>query len=131
MLKGKNLVILIAAILIILLGFVIVKFSKNEDSSNPSFTTKVNENTVLMLEKGFEPEKIVVKAGSKVTFINKDKVFRWPASDLHPTHTIYPEFDPKGPIKPGDSWEFTFNKAGLWNYHDHLSPLLTGKIVVE
>lgn len=131
MLRGKNLVILIAAILIIFLSFVVAKFSKNGDSSNLNSTVKVGENTVLMLEKGFEPEKIVVKAGGKVTFINKDKVFRWPASDLHPTHTIYSEFDPKEPIKPGDSWEFTFEKIGLWNYHDHLSPLLTGKIIVE
>lgn len=123
MLKGKNLIILGLVISLIFLALFVVK------SSNK--TPLVNQNTVLMTETGFEPDKIIVKTGTKVTFVNKDKVFRWPASDLHPTHTIYSEFDPRGSIKPGESWDFTFEKIGEWNYHDHLSPLLVGKIVVE
>lgn len=108
--------------------FAIFKLSSSKPSTiiGPS----LEPNTVEMTENGFNPERLTVKVGTTVTFINKDKAFRWPASDLHPTHTIYPEFDPKQPIEPGKKWSFTFNKSGDWNYHDHLSPLLTGKIIV-
>lgn len=88
------------------------------------------EVRVGIKEDGFNPETIKIKKGTKVTFVNEDEVARWPASDLHPSHGIYPEFDPKTPVKPGESWSFTFDKVGEWEYHDHLSPYLIGKITV-
>lgn len=125
MLKGKNLYILILIGLAILISIFLMQFKSDKKTV---LTASLNQ--VLMTEKGFEPETINVKVGTKIAFVNKDSVYRWPASDLHPTHTIYPQFDPKNPIKPGESWEFTFDKAGKWNYHDHLSPLVTGTIIV-
>lgn len=99
--------------------------------ANQASTPSSEGTQILMTEKGFEPEILTIKAGTKITFTNKDNTYRWPASDLHPTHTIYPEFDPKQPIEPEKSWLFTFNRVGQWNYHDHLSPLVTGKVIVN
>lgn len=126
MLKDKTKFILGLCITLVFI-FVVIQFPDFKKNSN----SVLDQSIISMTEKGFEPEEIIVSIGTKVTFINKDKVFRWPASDLHPTHTIYLAFDSKAPMKPGDFWEFTFDKAGVWNYHDHLSPFLTGKIVVE
>lgn len=87
--------------------------------------------TVVLHEDGFFPEELTIQRGDTVIFkTERDKEF-WPASDLHPTHGIYPEFDPKEPIPPGQSWSFRFNKAGAWSYHDHLNSLHTGVVVVE
>lgn len=83
-----------------------------------------------MTKNGFEPQEITVDIHSTVRFINEDDADRWPASNLHPTHTIYPEFDPKEPIAPGKLWEFHPRKAGSWKYHDHLFPHLRGTLVV-
>jgi hypothetical protein len=66
-----------------------------------------------------------------VYFKNSTGADFWPASDLHPTHLIYPEFDPKKPIASGQTWSFVFTKAGTWKYHNHLNPLQTGRVVIE
>ena len=86
---------------------------------------------IIMKADKFEPETVQIKKGTKVIFKNEDQVDRWPASNLHPTHGIYPEFDPQKPVPVGTSWEFTFDKVGTWKYHDHLIPSIRGVIVVS
>lgn len=85
---------------------------------------------ITITPEGFEPATVSINKGTTITFVNKDKVARWPASNIHPTHLIYPEFDPKKPIRAGDSWTFKFNKAGTWKYHDHLFPHQGGVVKV-
>lgn len=85
---------------------------------------------IMMTSKGFEPANITVKKGTKVTFVNKDNKSHWPASAPHPTHTIYPQFDPKAGIAAGKSWNFTFDRAGEWKFHDHLLPTFFGSVTV-
>lgn len=78
----------------------------------------------------YNPSKITIKQNQTVTFMNHGQDAIWPASNIHPTHGIYPQFDPKKPIKVGDSWPFTFTKVGIWKFHDHLEPTITGEITV-
>lgn len=86
--------------------------------------------TVAMNDDGFTPREVRIARNDTIVFFNNDNLPRWPASNLHPTHTIYPEFDPKKPIAPGQSWTFVFNNAGTWKYHDHLLPHFRGTITV-
>ena len=85
---------------------------------------------VEMTANGFAPQEITIHEDSTVIFINKDNVAHWPASDIHPTHEIYREFDPKRPIEPDKSWPFKFTKVGKWRMHDHLFPHFRGSITV-
>jgi len=85
---------------------------------------------INMTAKGFEPSSLTVRTGTTVTFVNKDTKSHWPASAPHPTHTIYPELDPKAGIAAGASWAFTFDKAGEWKFHDHLTPTFFGTVTV-
>lgn len=87
--------------------------------------------TVKITEDGFTPKEALVKYGQTVTFENKDSKNRWPASNDHPQHTLYNEFDPLEPVKPRESWTFKFEKPGTWKYHDHLHPHQKGTIIVE
>ena len=90
-----------------------------------------SEVTVVeMTADGFSPQEITIDENSSVIFLNKDKEAHWPASNPHPVHSIYSEFDPKKPIQPGESWPFK-PRAGTWKYHDHLNPLARGVVVVE
>lgn len=89
-----------------------------------------SELIIRMTESGFEPKELTITESDEVIFINNDDTDRWPASNFHPTHTLYPEFDPQKHITPGESWKFTFKKAGIWRMHDHLIPHMTGTIVV-
>lgn len=99
--------------------------------SKTSARNKPVDALIVTLEKdGFHPASIRVVQGAQVTFVNHTNKTMWPASNLHPTHEIYPEFDPKAPIAPGESWVFTFTKSGVWRYHDHLRPTFTGSVLV-
>ncbi len=86
--------------------------------------------TVILTEDGFQPEKITVRKATIVTFRSETGEFFWPASNLHPSHEIYSEFDPKEPIAIDKTWSFRFDKAGEWKYHDHIAPYYTGTITV-
>ncbi len=88
-------------------------------------------HTIRIDEKGFHPRKLTIRAGEMATFLNADKEGHWPASDIHPTHAVYPAFDPKDTVRAGASWSFTFERAGEWRYHDHIFPDRTGVVVVE
>jgi hypothetical protein len=86
---------------------------------------------IVLTEKGFEPENITINQGDSIVFSTTRTKDFWPASNLHPTHEIYPEFDPKEPITPNKTWSFQFNKVGSWKFHDHLFPFYTGTIIVK
>ena len=86
--------------------------------------------TVMFTGGEFAPKRVEIEAGQAVVFVNDSNDLVWPASNIHPTHQIYPEFDPKAPILAGDTWELTFEKAGFWRYHNHLNPSQSGLVVV-
>jgi len=79
---------------------------------------------------GFSPSSVTIKAGDAIKFINNGDTPRWPASNPHPIHTDYPGFDAKQPIRPDNSYSFTFNSKGTFGYHDHLNPTIGGTITV-
>lgn len=80
---------------------------------------------------GFSPLRLEVQVGQQVRFSNEsDKTF-WPASNIHPTHQIYPELDAKMPIESGGAWVFIFDRPGFWRYHNHLGPERGGLVVVQ
>lgn len=113
---------------IILLAVVIVFFAFLKiHPSNPA--GKIH--SIVLTKEGFFPNEATIRQGDTVVFTTTAGEDFWPASDLHPTHGIYPEFDPKQPVLPNSSWSFKFDKVGTWPYHDHLSPLDGGTIIVD
>lgn len=88
-------------------------------------------NVVKITDDGFEPSTLTVSAGDTVEFDNDSSDDSWPASDVHPTHELYPGFDAGKPLLSGESYSFTFTKTGSWGYHNHLEPDVQGTIVVE
>lgn len=85
---------------------------------------------ITVSDTGFTPANITVKKNTRVIFKNIGSKPHWPASDFHPTHGIYPQFDPTKEILPGNEWTFRFEKTGKWKLHDHLFPELKGVITV-
>ncbi len=77
----------------------------------------------------FVPERLDISTGDEVVFVNESAVPVWPASNIHPTHEILPEFDPLEAIPAGASWSFTFNRNGYWRYHNHIDPAQKGLVV--
>ena len=86
--------------------------------------------TIVMTDNGFEPKQIRIKSGTQVIFKTTRSGAFWPASDPHPSHTDYPEFDPAEPIAASSSWSFVFDRVGEWGYHDHIRSYFSGTVYV-
>jgi len=90
-----------------------------------TFTVKI------MPDNTFQPTTAWVKAGTKVTWTNTDNDSHQLRANPHPTHDSNPTFGPRDPLKAGESYTYTFDRAERFNYHDHLNPAFGGAIVVQ
>src|SRR3990167_1712372 len=122
-----NTKILSICTLIVILGFGGVMMVKNRNNNQIA----PGDVVVKVTPEGFVPTEVTIKKGDKVVWLNESGTYTWPASDLHPTHGVYPEFDPLEPIPAGQAWAFVFGKAGQWKFHDHLKPNRRGGVNVE
>lgn len=114
--------------------------ASNDTSASDETTSTVT--TVTYGSTGFSPSSVTVRAGDTVRFVNESGASMWVASDEHPTHTQYAgttrsehcagsantAFDQ---CESGNTYSFTFEKAGSWNYHNHVQASHGGTIVVE
>ncbi len=79
----------------------------------------------------FSPKTLTIAAGKSVVFINQSSKSMWVASDPHPSHDNYPEFDEDKTVGTGGTFHFTFVKTGVWGFHNHNNPSATGTILVK
>ena len=86
---------------------------------------------VRYTDTGFIPSKIEVSAGTMVEFVNESNMEMWVASDVHPSHEKLPTFDQFKSFKKGGLYRYVFDKAGAWEYHDHINPSLVGIVTVR
>jgi plastocyanin len=109
-----------------------VKPTEPKTKTTPKRTESAVIGAVVAMEDGGPyPERVTIKRGQAVMFVNRSQDDWWPASDPHPIHTIYEGFDAGRVIRPGSSWAFRFDRPGTWTYHNHLSPALKGTVVVK
>lgn len=125
----KTVLAMLAAAMVLILTIVWAGESARS-SSAPVDARGEEEVVVVLTDAGFEPQHVQVSRGTIVTFTTNRKNQFWPASNLHPSHTIYPEFDPGRPIAASSSWSFT-PREGVWGYHDHVRSYFTGTLYVE
>lgn len=118
--------IVIAIIIIVFLGFSMNKSRKGLIIGKPAGSSY----SILFKDDGFYPAELTIQQGDIIVFTTKTGRHFWPASDLHPTHSIYPKFDPQEPIEASKSWSFKFDKVGEWRFHNHLEPYFRGIIKV-
>ncbi len=85
---------------------------------------------VTYTENGFDSREVTVKQGTTVVFVNRSSGWMWVASAPHPLHTNLLGFDELTGVGSGESYEYTFTKAGSWGYHNHVAPQDTGKVIV-
>ena len=70
----------------------------------------------------FHPQKLRVKRGARVAFVN--------SSNVTHTATRAGSFDTRR-IAPGSSAVVRFNRRGTFAYHCKIHPFMKGKVVVE
>jgi plastocyanin len=125
--------LLTTVIILLVAGATVFYFLQQKPAPTKFFPASEVSDTDLIVtidDTSVNPAELAVKKGQRVIFINKSKDFAWPASNPHPTHTDYPEFDPREPLDVNEAWSFTFTNTGEWKHHDHLKPSRRGVIRV-
>lgn len=145
---NKRLLMIIAAVVVVALILVFVVAGRDNatpttqtNTSTEQTSTEATEeaqvsqppasNLVTYTGNGFSPSELTVAKGTTVTFKNDSSGVMWVASDPHPQHTNYPEFDSGKYLQPGESYSFTFEQTGSWGFHHHAKPAHIGTIIVE
>ncbi len=77
------------------------------------------EYKVLYTKDGYEPNLLEVPVGSRVEFKNVSDIPMWTASDPHPIHSDFAEFDARHDYDSGESYVFQFIKPGTFGFHNH------------
>lgn len=102
--------------------------NQQTDSQEAGSASKVNDSknvNVEIKEHAYTPETITVKVGTTVTWTNQDGV----RHDVVATNS-----NSDGPnselLAKGDSYSFTFNKVGTYDYYCTPHPYMKGKVVV-
>lgn len=152
---NRSLLIAIIAVVVLLLGGALFAMNRNNKSTptpSPSPTTNTsttppasnNESTsgtttppetppsassanIINIKNNiFSPSQITVKKGEAVTWTNNDTVAHTVTDDLS---------DVGGPnsgtVEPGQSYTFTFEKTGSFQYHCKIHTSMRGTIVVQ
>lgn len=96
--------------------------SSGSNSSSSSSATATN--SVEINNFAFSPATITVKVGTKVTWTNKDGV----------GHNVVETDGADGPksdtLAKGESYSFTYTKAGTFAYECSIHPSMQGKVIV-
>ena len=100
-----------------------VNNSSNQSIGNNSSNMTSAATTITIQNMTFNPDKITVRSGTNIQWINNDNTQHQIMSDTGSFQSNI--------LNPGDSYNFFFAKTGIYGYHDALNPTVTGTIIVQ
>lgn len=71
----------------------------------------------------FQPGNITVKRGGKIVWTNRDSM-------AHTVTVDQAQGPASAPLNQGDSYTYTFETAGTFNYHCNIHPSMRGSVTV-
>jgi plastocyanin len=140
----KNIIIILSAILIIAgVAYTLLK-EDDQKTDNPASqstsqnnvqdsqdTDSTSDSAAITFDgNAFSPETLNVNVGDTITVKNDSSRTIQFDSDPHPAHTDNTDLN-VDTIRAGQSKSFSVTRTGTFGYHDHLSPGVTGTIVVK
>lgn len=155
--NSRTLIAIVAIVLIVLGGYFLLSNRAAAPEPEEEATQNTNEEIpaadnefvalISYTNDGFSPANTNIKVGDTVRFVNNADGGMWVGADEHPTHTSYDgtatrehcangaatggAFDMCRQAAPGEFWEFTFTKAGTFDFHNHARANHGGSIVVS
>jgi plastocyanin len=137
---NRSIVTIIVVILLIIGGAVALTHKSNNNTPSSNGYSQNNSNTnsstsnsqtptagsVDIKNMMFTPSQISVQKGAKVTWTNNDTTAHTVIDDL--SNVGGPA---SGSIAPGETYSFTFDKTGSFQYHCSIHPSMRGTIVVK
>ena len=117
------------AVLILLLIGVTALVNDEAKTNEPASASASKVSSIQITAIGFEPAAIKVKRGTKIIWTNSDKSAHQVVSNPHPLHTSLAELKSEI-LNHQQSYEYTADKTGSFNYHDEIDPTRNGQLEV-
>jgi plastocyanin len=86
--------------------------------------TSNRQNRIEIKDFAFNPQTITVKAGQKVTWINRDE-------EPHTVVSVEKQFKKSSALDTDQEFTITAGVPGTYTYYCSVHPKMTGTIVVE
>ncbi len=90
--------------------------------------SKVSRPGCEETDRCYIPSQIVIEKGKQVIWVNEDSAFHSITSGFYDAPTDL--FD-SGHLDPFESYTFTFDETGIYDYHCTLHPWMEGQVIVE
>src|ERR1700730_6089196 len=116
--RNKTMALLCAISLLNLSVFAVGGEMKDVDSSSNE------QNKIEIKDFAFNPQTITVKAGEKVTWINRDE-------EPHTVVSVEKQFKKSTALDTDQEFTITAGAPGTYTYFCSVHPKMTGTIVVE
>jgi plastocyanin len=124
----KKIIIIFIVLILGTLGVILLKNGTNSSDANVQLNnqaqTNLANNEVIIHDFKFSPEKITVKKGTTVKWMNQDDA----SHDISPDNPSE-DFKPSELLAKGQSYSATFNTIGSYSYHCAPHPYM--KAIVE
>jgi plastocyanin len=117
-LKGKM------AAIVYGIGFLNLSFFALAGEMKDVSSTSAGGNRIEIKDFAFNPQKITVKSGEKVTWINRDE-------EPHTVVSVEKQFKKSPALDTDQEFTITAGSAGTYTYFCSVHPKMTGTIVVE
>jgi plastocyanin len=106
---------------------------KNDDidliiESDVIMPSKVSRPGCEEDDRCYIPSQIVIEPGKQVTWVNEDSAFHSVTSGFYGEPT---ELFDSGHLDPYQSFSFTFDEIGIYDYYCTLHPWMDGQVIVE
>ena len=90
--------------------------------------SKVSRPGCEDVNRCYIPHIIVIESGEPITWVNEDSAFHSVTSGFYDTPSDL--FD-SGYLDPSESFTFTFDESGIYDYFCTLHPWMYGQVIVE
>jgi len=101
---------------------------KISNKADVIMSSKVSRPGCETTDSCFNPSKITIKQRSAVTWLNEDSAFHSVTSGFYDNPTGL--FDSRY-LDPGESFTFSFEDIGTYDYFCTLHPWMKGQVIVE
>jgi len=111
-------------ILVIAVGAILMnkpKYTSPDLTAFDTVTPAQTANSVAIENFAFSPATITVKAGTTVTWTNRDSA----------AHTVKSDSFTSPSLNQGETYSYTFNDTGSFAYTCGVHPAMKGTVVVE
>lgn len=124
--KGKKITLIAVLVLAVaaVAGGIIWWLNQNQSDAS----LQQDAPSVSITADGYSPSTIKVKVGEEVTWTNTDSTQHEITADAE----AVPGFGSTEALNTGDTYSYTFEDAGTYNYYDPAAPAkLNGTVIVE